>query len=878
MKRTSTLLLKLLVPVLLIGGIGFGVCLLFTDFVVDVLWYKSLGYLQVMFLKTGYKYLVFAVVTIVFFLIIFINFWIASRYLGVTMVHKPAKTKAIIRAFRSGSLKVYTPLSLILAIVLAMPLYQEWEKALLYFFAPDTGTTDSLFHLDVSFYLFALPVLITLQGRVMMTLLVMLMALLILYAAELKLLSKQDKPMFRAAKVHLSFVVGLIGLVQLFSYGIEALMLQYSTNNLERYGFYGPGFAEVKVGLSFLIATAVLVLLAVLCLIGVIQTRRGAKVLIPLAVIALTAHLCRDFGFIRNAVNKGLVDGQPITMLTPYIEQSIQSTLTGYQLQNVERRPFQDLTSQQKTPRLSEAIEWENIPLWDNELLGSVYEALQSIRPYYTFSGVDAARYRIQGELHQVYLAGRELDVSNLPGQTVNWATRHYEYTHGYGFVITPAAQQGEKPMQWYALNMPPESRMGFEVKEPSIYYGMADLPYSIAPNNSGEFHYPSNEDQGLIEVNYSGTGGVPVGSFWSRVLFGLYMRSSKFVLPSEFNADSRIHFRRQIQERVKEITPFLQLDQNPYLVVTPERLYWIQDAYTTSRWYPNSQPYEDQLNYIRNSVKIVTDAYDGDVTYYLSDPTDSIARAYQRMYPGLIKPLSDMPEVLREQIRYPRDLFEIQMRIYAKFQQTNPQTFFNNEDLLQLAEVEHEDTEIPMKPYYVTLDLIEPGKREFLLMTPMLPAKRQNLRALAVVGSDGDHYGKMMFYTFPKGSQVLGPSQVNAIIDSDDEIAEAMTLWNQQGSEVKRGKMIMLPVNEHILYIQPLYLESRGSSRIPQLKRVIVSADEHVVMDVSLENAVKQLEILISQDQLDNDLPPFSGEEDQTATDAPEAMGGEEL
>ncbi len=853
-KKWLMVLLPIVVALLLLTLLT----LLSAESIVELLWYQSLGYLKLHFLKIGYKYLVFAVVTLLFFLPIFLNFWVGSRYLGVRMSRKEEGQKGVIRAFRSGSLKIYTPLSLVLAIMLALPLYQEWEKALLLFFAPKTGVSDAMFHLDVSFYLFALPILNLLQSRLLITMVLMLFAVMVLYAVELKLFAREGRPMFKGARVHFAFLILITGLIQIGSYGIEALMLQYSENNLESYGFYGPGYAEVVWGLPLLAFPAVTVLLTTLSAAVLVVSGRGKKLVIPLFILSLVGHICRDLPALRDVVNKGLVAGQTITMQSTYLSRSVQSTLTGYRLHDIERRPFKEFSIETEGATLSEAVDWENIPLWDDELLGARFESLQAIRPYYTFSGVDAARYLIDEELHQVYLAARELDPVNIPVSSAAWVTRHLEYTHGYGFVMTPAAQRDEENMQWLVFNMPPESELDFDVEQVSIYYGMSDMAYAIAPNASGEFHYPSNEDQELIEVDYAGEGGVGVGTFWRKVLFGLYFDSWRFVLPSDIEANSRIHFRRNIQERIRELTPFLELDKNPYLVVTPERLYWMQDAYTTSEWYPSSQPYQDKLNYIRNSVKIVVDAYDGSVDYYLSDPTDPIARAYQKMYPGLIKPFSDMPDDLRSQVRYPKDLFGIQMGIYAKYHQTNPQTFLNNEDLLQLAELHSDETQIRMQPYYMTLDLIDPGHREFVLLTPLMakseegttvdrPDRPDNLRALAVVGSDGDHYGRMVFYTFPKGIQVLGPSAVNAMVDSNVEIAQAMTLWNQQGSEVKRGKMILLPVNGRILYIQPLYLESTSAVSIPQLKRVIVSTEGKVVMDLNLESAVSRLDEMLS-------------------------------
>jgi uncharacterized membrane protein (UPF0182 family) len=475
-------------------------------------------------------------------------------------------------------------------------------------------------------------------------------------------------------------------------------------------------------------------------------------------------------------------------------------------------------------------------------LLEDVFQQLQAIRPYYEFSGVDAARYMVDNELHQVYIAGREITTERLPEGAKSWVNLRLKYTHGYGLVMTPAAQKAESSMVWYIHNMPPESDVGFQVNNPSIYYGLGDQEYVIAPNKSKEFHYPGLSDGISVETSYTGDGGVKIGTFLRRSLFALFFKDRNLFFTGQTLPESRIHFRRNIIDRIERLTPFFQLDENPYLVVTPDRLYWIVDAYTTSRWYPNSQAYEGELNYIRNSIKITVDAYNGAVKYYLADPTDPIALGYREMYPGLIHDLDDMPEGVKSQIRYPRDLFEIQMRIFAKYHQTDPSTFYKDEDLMEFAKISRQDSLIRMRPYYLTTDLIVDDKDEFLLLAPFLPVNLDNLRALAVVSSEPDTYGKMILFSFPKGSLVYGPPQINALIDQNTEIAQSLTLWNQQGSEVKRGKMIILPINGKVFYIQPLYMEATGQPRIPQLKRVIVSVDGRVVMDTSIEKALHRL------------------------------------
>ncbi|WFB34344.1 UPF0182 family protein [Kiritimatiellota bacterium B12222] len=840
MKRIPKFL-RILIPILLVVGVlALLINTVVVDFLVKMFWYDSVGYLEFMFLKMGYKYIVLVGVTLFFFVILFLNFWVASRYLGVTKFHKESKVKQVIQGFRSGSMKVYTPVALLLAIPLALPIFREWENFLLFFYAPNTGNADALFGLDVTFYLFALPIIKLVYGRLLICLFLMLLGLVILYAAELKVLSKDGQRLYHGAKMHLSIVVMFIFIALATGYGIEALMLQYTTKNMDL--FYGPGFTEFYVQLPLIGLAAFMMLPLAFSIIALIFRQKGFKVVVVFLVLAVTAHFFKGIDPLFASVNRVIVKPNELAKQSPFIKQTIDSTLTAYQLKNVTKRIYEQKDVNEPFEANSGYEQLENVPLWDNELLMDVYQQLQAMRPYYQFTGVDAARYMIEGDLHQVYLSGREITTSLLPDGAQNWINQRLKYTHGYGLVMTPAAQVGEEQVSWFISNMPPESKVGFEVNRPSIYYGLADLEYVIAPNKSREFHYPGGEDGVSVSNDYEGTGGVLISNLFKKALFALYFQDWNVLLTNQTLPTSRIHFLRNVVDRIEELTPFLQLDDNPYLVVTPDRLYWIVDAYTTSVWYPNSQPFQEDLNYIRNSVKIVVDAYEGSVEYYLSDPTDPIALAYQRMYPKLIKSLDDMPKELRAQIRYPRNLFDIQMRMYAVYHQENPETYYQSEDELQFAEISHQDSLIKMRPYYITLDLIEPGKREFLLLTPLLPINRDNLRALGVVRSNAEHYGEIVFYTFPKGSQVYGPPQINALIDQNTDIAQSITLWNQQGSEVKRGKMIIIPIDKRIIYIQPFYMEASVSPRIPQLKRVIVSTEGEVVMDISVEKALQQL------------------------------------
>jgi len=859
MNRPAKIIVGIFFAVLVLCIAGFAAGLLFLDLVVDVLWYRSLGYFRLLMLKMGYKYLIFAGVTLLFFLVIFLNFWTASRYLGVNLHNQGgvpgSRARKIILAFRNGSMKVYTPVSLILAVALALPLYREWERALMFFFGRDTGVRDALFNLDISYYLFSLPIFTLLQGRLILTLILLFAALVLLYAAEMKVLERDGHPLYPGARIHLTLMVLVIFAVQVWGYVLEAHMLQFSTQYQPK--FYGPGYTDLRIKLPLIWASGALMLLFALTLIGYVHFRRGVRMLMLLTALTFLAHVGRSWRFLPNLIDQFIVTPNAQEYQRKYIHTSIQATLAGYGLQNVERRAYADYLADESIPELGRRTELESIPLWDYELLADVFQEVQAFRPYFRFSDVDTARYTIQGRLQQVYLAAREIRSSQLPERAQDWFNTHLKYTHGYGAVMIPAAQRGEQPMRWHLQNMPPESETGVRNNNPAIYYGTGQYPYVVAPNKSREFHYPQNDprnESGAL-TDYTGHGDIAFRGLFRRALFAVYFRERNLFFTRQLVPDSRLLFRRNILDRIQTLTPFFKLDKDPYLVITEDRMYWIQDAYTTSDRYPNSLHNDThKLNYIRNSVKIVVDAYNGDVDYYLADPDCPIAQTYRRIYPGLLKSMDRMPPELLSQIRYPRDLFDIQMEVYTRYHQTDPDTFYNDEDLMEFAEIHHRDTLIRMEPYYLTLNLIQPDRPDFFLITPMLPIGRNNMRALALVGCDGGNYGRMIVYDFPRDTQVYGPAQINALIDQHPAIAESITLWNQQGTEVKRGKMIVLPLGKHIIYIQPLYLEATGVLRIPQLKRVIVSAEERVVMDTTLERAIDRLQALLTEAPDEND------------------------
>ena len=824
--------------------------LLIVDFLVDLWWFDSLGYAFYFWQRLLYRYVVFGGVTLLFFLIFFLNFWVASRFLGTAQYPEPKEQekrrayKEILQLFRTGSMRVYTPLSLVLGILVAFPLFEQWEAFLLYVFGPAKGITDPVYSKDISYYLFSFPIYTLLQRRILIAFIGLLAGILLLYWIERRLLQQQEQRMPAGARLHVNILIAMVFLIEIWKFILQRYELLYT--GFHEPLFSGPGFAEMNVVLPLIWICLLFLAGLGFSLIRAINKGSGWKPLAAFAVLFALALAGRYSDFLPALVNEYIVKPNAITRESPYIQHNIASTLAAYKLTEVEVREVAPERLRGEPYAYKTEGVFRNIPVWDGELLTDVFRHLQELRTYYDFSPVDVGRYTVRGHQQQVYLAARELRTAGLPEGARNWINRHLSYTHGHGVVMVPAGQYADVPMIWFIRGIPLESDFGFQVEQPSIYHGLLDeYDYAIAPNDAGEFGYPKGDTN--VIVDYSGEGGVPINTLFRKLMFAYYFKAKDIFFTLKTNERSRILFRRNIRERIKILTPYLMLDNDPYLVVTPKRLYWIQDAYTFSDFYPYAATYsvgDRKLNYMRNSVKIVVDAYDGHVTYYVFDRQDPIVQAYERMYPGLLKDQSAMPPELKSQVRYPQDFFNTQMEVYSKYQQTDPWVFYQQEDMWEFAEAASfrvQDVP-PVKSYYLTLEMIEQGRFDFLLLAPMTPKGKSNLRALAVAGSDEPSYGKLIVYSFPKGQLVFGPAQIHALINQDTQVAQQFTLWDQVGSQVERGKMIIFPIGRVVFYIQPVYLKSSAQLKIPELKRIIMSEGQFVVMETSLEEAYNRL------------------------------------
>jgi uncharacterized protein len=832
---------------------------IFLDLFVDLWWFRSLKLESYFWLRLLYRFFLSGGVTLFFFFSFFFHFWIASRYLGLNppddILHNLEKRRLFQRfadTFTSGSVKVYTPIPLLLAIYIAIPFYQHWESALLYLFGGPSGVAEPVYGHDISFYLLSYPLYLLIQQELLTTASLLFCAVGILYWLEHVYVPGQSKEFPLGAKIHLLVLIGSIALFVVWGFLLERFSLLYTGTHQPV--FYGPGFVEMRYQLP-LIWLAIVTFLAVAVTASLFIFSEKHRIKAPF-LITLTAFLCvlglSKTQFIPELIQEYIVNPNPVKTEKPFIQHNIDATLDAYDLKHIKTVDLPvKLNAVDDIKAWSTEKLFENIPVWDREILIDTYKQLQTIRPYYTFPSVDEDRYFILDHTRQVNLAAREVNLSQLPTEAQNWENTHLRYTHGYGAVFTSAGQDAGVPLVWYMRDLDLSSNVGLSVKYPNIYYGEEPYTYIIEPNNLSILGISGTLSGPDVKNAYKGDGGVPIPSQFRKALFAVYFKDQNILFSPNITTKSQVLMRRNITERIQNLTPFLHLDNDPYLVLTKERFYWIQDAYTLSKWYPVTQlsghdflDGKHEFNYIRNSVKIVVDALDGGVQYYISDPSDVILQAYSLAYPSLFKSLDEMPAELSSHLRYPRDLYYLQMKVYAKYHQKTPELFYQQAETWQFATVRG----LPVNPYYQTIDFGNcKGKEEFVMLNPMTPVNRDNLSMIGVAGimdtttCSAAYKPSITIFKFLKDIQVNGPAQVESLIQQDSEISSHFTLWNQGGTKIRLGRMVIMPMGNSVLYVQPVYIVSTTNA-IPKLSRIIVSIGNRVVMDTNFRSAFNRL------------------------------------
>ncbi|MEA2811077.1 MAG: uncharacterized protein QOJ17_5218, partial [Rhodospirillaceae bacterium] len=552
-------------------------------------------------------------------------------------------------------------------------------------------------------------------------------------------------------------------------------------------------------------------------------------------------------GMFPALFNRFSVKPSELQLETPYIERNIALTRQAYNLQQIAVKPFPAEERLSFASLEANRPTVDNIRLWDVQPLMNTYAQLQEIRTYYKFLDMDIDRYRLDGAYQQVMLSARELEPALLPSNAQTWVNLHLLFTHGTGVVMSPVTRKSSEGLPlFYLQDIPPLATGGPAISEPRLYFGQAEERYAIVKGSTPEFDYPKGK--GNVYAAYDGADGVAIGDAARRGLFAWYYGDPNILLTEYITSESRILLHRNIQDRVRTIAPVLRLDHDPYIVVSGGRLFWMQDAYTTSEWFPYAQPQSSGgLNYIRNAVKVVIDAYNGSVDFYVSDPDDTLIKTYQRIFPGLFKPLLAMPADLQQHIRYPEDLFLVQAQLYRTYHMDRAEVFYNREDLWQFPRQPADSDSLGgrdaqrMAPYYMIMRLPGEARAEFVLMLPMVPSQRENMIAWLVARCDPPDYGKVVVYEFPKDKQVFGPFQIEARIQQNTDISQQISLWNQMGSRVIRGHLLVVPIENSILYVSPLYLRA-ATGQLPELKRVIAAYGDRVVMEETLGAALAAL------------------------------------
>ncbi|MEW6407642.1 MAG: UPF0182 family protein [Patescibacteria group bacterium] len=843
---------------LALGGLGTIVLmsiLTFFSYWTDYLWFEEVNYLEVFETKIAAQILTFLIPSAVVFCFLFgimkmfLKFvppipenYRASRLSDWRKNEKIAKTLIIV-------------IALIIAVLFGFFAF-SWEEVLLYYNSQAAGKADPIFGRDISFYFFELPFLKSLTSFFILMVSSAMAEVLFLrlnFSDQAREVNgeEEEKKVANLTIKFLSVKAGVLFLIFAFRVSLWKYSLLFDNQGV----FHGAGYTAVNAILPMLNVMMVILVLSAIAMViaGFLQKKKKiivgaiAAPFTVLVILVVYSVLVQHFSVKPEELDKE----------TPYIQYNIELTRQAFGLDSVEAKKFEPNDRLSLAELEEERLTLENVRLWDWRALAATYKQTQEIRQYYEFSDLDIDRYTISGRYRTVMVSPRELPISQLPRDSQTWVNTRLKYTHGFGAVLSPVNEFTAEGMpNYYLKDIPPHSNaVGLGISQPRIYFGEMAESHIFVNATTLEFDYPSGDEN--VFVRYDGTAGIALSSFWRKLAFAWRFDGMPILLSDYLTDESRIIFRRNITERVRTVAPFLQLDEDPYFVILETgAVVWIIDAYTISANYPYSTP-NDGLNYIRNSVKVAVDAKNGEVRFYVFDEEDPILRTWQAIFPDIFLSRSKMPKDLLRHVRYPEDMFRIQARVLATYHMTNPQIFYNREDLWEIAK---EPTPIGGKPveikdkrgciirrppdmqsYYTIIKLPGEQSEEFLQILPFTPATKQNMIAWLAGRCDGDDYGKLLLYEFPKDRLVFGPMQIAARMNQDKEMSSQLSLWNQQGSEVNIENILVIPVRRAILYVIPVYLQAE-QSRMPELKKVVVAYGERIVWADSFDEALAKI------------------------------------
>ena len=827
---------------------------------VDWLWFDGVGYRSVYTKILQTQVLLFIGGAALFAAFFGANVFLAAR--PTLRNPAPGLAEAEAASLRRLYLLALIAGTLFLAAIFGSITANGWDTVLAYLERQPFGVDDPQFGRDVGFYVFTLPALRLAYGWLMGMAILTTLAATGLYLFRY-LVAGVDEAAGAGTKRHLCLLLCLVVALFVWRYWLNRFELSFSASNAVA---FGAGYADIHARLPLFYVRMALAGATAVVLLGA-AFRRGVS--LPLAAVGLWVAVSVLGGLVYpSTVQRLSVQPNELEKERQYIQRNIEMTRRAFALDAVDERPFPaspEVTSQEVAEN-PETL--RNIRLLDVRPLLLTYAQIQTIRPLYEFIDVDIDRYVIDGARRQVMVAARELNSNRLPTDAQSWVNRRLQFTHGYGLVMSPVNEVVQEGLPALFLrDIPVVGEL--PVTRPEIYYGEESDYYVIVKTQAKEFDYPVGEVS--VQAVFEGGGGVELGSILRRLVFAWEFRDINIAISGSVTGESRILFRRNVQQRVHTLAPFLTLDRDPYLVLAGGRLFWIQDAYTTTHRYPYSSPAPAGYNYIRNSVKVVIDAYDGSTTFYLADPSDPIVQTYARIFPDLFTPIDEMPASLREHVRYPEDLFSAQVQQYRKYHIKDAGVLYNQEDIWNIPTELFSGTEVVVQPYYVIMRIPGEATEEFALILPLTPARRANTIAWVAARSDGANYGKLLAFRFPTDSLVFGPRQVESRIDQDPAISAQFSLWNQSGSSVIRGNLLMIPIGNGNLFLEPIYLQS-ASSQLPELKRVVVANGNRIAMEPTLG---RSLEVIFGGAPAT--LPtgsPTPGAGTPTATPTPGAAG----
>ncbi|WP_303860480.1 UPF0182 family protein [Alkalibaculum bacchi] len=825
--------------------IVIGLFLSMNHFYVDYLWFKSLGYTDVFMKEIVTK----IQVSVPLFIISLLFFILYLKILTTSIL------KRILQVNFRPNTRMIALFSIVISfLVTTITTNSIWYNFLEFKNAVHFNVNDPLFNKDISFFIFQLPFLEQLLA-IFIFILLLFAIVSILYTAFLYLTNpyksiesvKNNRSSFKVwisdfgnfAGKEIGFFSGLFFFIMSFHYYIQSYTLVYSNNGI----VYGASYIDANITLP---------LYKILCIVafvaGVYSVINGFKRKIKRLIIGpiLIIGINLVGSLMAIGVEQLIVAPNEYAKEEPYLVKNIKNTQAAYGIHQVEEKAY-DLDDEINVQDIKDnQLTIDNIPINDYHPTLDMYNSIQGFRIYYEFNDVDIDRYDIDDKYTQVFISAREMNNQKLEDKAQNWINKHLKYTHGFGVAVSAINTINESGQPTLIVEgIPPVTSVeSLQITEPRIYYGESTDDYVITNGKTMEFDYSQGSEN--MENEYDGTGGIPLNIF-NRSAFALYHGDSKILLSTEINSQSKMHIRRNIMCRVNAIAPFLSYDEDPYIVVADGKLYWVIDGFTLSNRYPYSQPYnkENTFNYIRNSVKVVVDAYNGDVNFYQVDQQDAIINVYNKIYPGMFQPMAHMPESIREHIRYSQEIFDIQSNVYATYHMNNPKAFYNKQDQWEIANQVHEEKARgeSIESTYLIMKRPEKDREEFILMIPYTPKEKDNLVGWMLAMNDKDEFGKLVVYKFTKQNLAYGPMQIEQRIDQDTNISPQLTLLGQQGSQIMRGNMFVIPIGNSILYVQPVYLSSSEAQRsLPEVKKVIVSYGNKIIMEDTLEKSLQKL------------------------------------